>query len=152
MPFALAMSAQTPREAVSGAARVYLGYLRAVRIGLVLALLVGAASLAVTTADAVHERRRSLATLVAFGTPLRVLRRSVLLQMAAPMLTNVLGALAAAAVASACYLGVTEDAWTLPWGGWALTALAAALAVLVATAATLPLVSAVGRPDALRAE
>jgi hypothetical protein len=152
MPFALALSAQTPREAVSGSARVYLGYLRAVRIGLVLALLVGAASLAVTTADAVHERRRSLATLVAFGTPLRVLRRSVLLQMAAPMLTNVLGALAAAAVASACYLGVTEDAWTLPWGGWALTAVAAVLAVLVATAATLPLVSAVGRPEALRAE
>lgn len=152
MPFGLAMSAQTPRESVSGAARVYLGYLRAVRIGLVLALLVGAASLAVTTADAVHERRRSLATLVAFGTPLRVLRRSVLLQMAAPMLTNVLGALAAAAVASACYLGITEDTWSLPWGGWALTALAAGLAVLLATAVTLPLVSAIGRPEALRAE
>ncbi|MDX6267342.1 MAG: hypothetical protein QOD70_2082, partial [Frankiales bacterium] len=146
------MRASTPREQASGAAHVYLGYLRAVRIGLVLALLIGAASLAVTTADAVHERRRSLATLVAFGTPLRVLRRSVLLQMAAPLLTNVVGALLAAAVASACYLGVTEDAWTLPWGGWGLTALAALLAVFLATAATLPLVSAVGRPEALRAE
>ncbi|MBW8801584.1 MAG: ABC transporter permease [Streptomyces sp.] len=152
MPFVLAMTSQTPQEAVSGAAMVYEGYLRAVRIGLVLALLVGAASLAVTTADAVHERRRSLATLVAFGTPLRTLRRSVLLQMAAPMLTNVLAALGAAAVASACYLGLTEDAWTLPWGGWGLTALAAVAAVLLATAATLPLVSAVGRPEALRAE
>jgi hypothetical protein len=152
LPLMSAMSASTPAEQASGAARVYLGYLRAVRIGLVLALLIGSASLAVTTADAVHERRRSLATLVAFGTPLRVLRRSVLLQMAAPLLTNVVGALAAAAVASACYLGVTQDAWTLPWGGWGLTALAAVLAVLLATAATLPLVSAVGRPEALRAE
>ncbi|MCW2673571.1 MAG: hypothetical protein JWP14_2160 [Frankiales bacterium] len=152
LPFTSAMRASTPREQASGAAQVYLGYLRAVRIGLVLALLIGAASLAVTTADAVHERRRSLATLVAFGTPLRVLRRSVLLQMAAPLLTNVVGALSAAAVASACYLGVTEDAWTLPWGGWGLTALAALLAVFLATAATLPLVSAVGRPEALRAE
>ncbi len=154
LPFAAAMSASTFQESVTGAAQVYLGYLRAVRIGLVLALLIGAASLAVTTADAVNERRRSLATLVAFGTPLRVLRRSVLLQMGAPMLTNVVAALAAAAIASACYLGTVEtvDGWTLPWGSWGLAALTAGLAVLLATAATLPLVSAVGRPEALRAE
>jgi hypothetical protein len=154
LPLDLAMSAQTVAERVQAAASVYLGYRRAVTIGIVLALLVGAASLAVTTADAVAERRRSLATLVALGTPLRVLRRMVLLQTAAPMLANVLVTLAAAAVASACYLGVTETSnpVTLPWGSWALTALAAVVAVLLATAATLPLVSAVGRPEALRAE
>jgi hypothetical protein len=156
LPLDLAMSAQTVAERVRAAASVYLGYRRAVTIGIVLALLVGAASLAVTTADAVAERRRSLATLVALGTPLRVLRRTVLLQTAAPMLTNVVVTLAAAAVASACYLGVTETSnpagAALPWGSWALTALAAVVAVLLATAATLPLVSAVGRPEALRAE
>jgi ABC-type antimicrobial peptide transport system permease subunit len=156
LPLDLAMSAQTVAERVQAAASVYLGYRRAVTIGIVLALLVGAASLAVTTADAVAERRRSLATLVALGTPLRVLRRTVLLQTAAPMLTNVVVTLAAAAVASACYLGVTETSnpagAALPWGSWALTALAAVVAVLLATAATLPLVSAVGRPEALRAE
>lgn len=155
LPLDLAMSAQTVAERVKAGASVYLGYRRAVKIGIVLALLVGAASLAVTTADAVAERRRSLATLVALGTPLRVLRRTVLLQTAAPMLSNVVVTLAAAAMASACYLGVTTSVPTgvpLPWGSWALTALAAVVAVLLATAATLPLVSAVGRPEALRAE
>ncbi|MCU1602879.1 MAG: hypothetical protein JWO22_3588 [Frankiales bacterium] len=156
LPLSLAFTATTLQEQVATTGQVYLGYLRAVRIGLVLALLIGAASLAVTTADAVNERRRSLATLVAFGTPLRVLRRSVLLQMGAPMLTNVVAALAAAAVASACYLGTLQtqngETWSLPWGSWALAALTAGVAVLLATAATLPLVSAIGRPEALRAE
>jgi hypothetical protein len=156
LPLEASMQAQTVEERIQAAGSVYLGYLRAVRIGIVLALLVGAASLAVTTADTVAERRRSLASLVALGTPLRVLRRTVLLQTAAPMLTNVVTTLAAGAVASACYLGVTDGSyqgpWSLPWGSWGLTTLAAVLAVLLATAATLPLVSAVGRPEALRAE
>ncbi|MFN2539952.1 MAG: FtsX-like permease family protein [Mycobacteriales bacterium] len=152
LPASLAVEAATLEERLSSVAAVYLGYQRAVRIGLVLAVLVAAASLAVTTADTVNERRRGLSALVALGTPSRVLRRSVLLQMAGPLVTNVLAALAAAAVASECYLSLYDEPHALPWGGWALTAAGAGVAVLLATATTLPLVSAVARPEGLRAE
>ena len=152
LPQQAGYSAYTYEESVGRASAVYLGYLRAVRIGLVLALLIGAASLAVSTADAVHERRRSLAALVAIGTPVRLLRRAVLLQMAAPMLGNVVAALGAAAVASWCYLQAYDEPLGLPWGSWSLAALGAVGAVLVATTATLPLLRAVARPAALRTE
>ncbi len=152
LPQQLALASRTFEEEASNAGAVYLGYLRAVKIGLVLALLIAAASLAVSTADAVHERRRSLAALLALGTPVRVLRRTVLLQMGAPMLGNVVGAVAAAAVASACYLGTFEQGYSLPWTSWLLTALGGLAAVVLATAATLPLLRAVARPDALRTE
>ena len=150
------VSATTFEEQASSATRVYDGYLRAVVLGLAMAIAVGAASLAVSTADSARERRRSTAALVAIGVPLRTLRRAVLLQMAAPMLTNVVLALSAAAAASSLYLGIYAEGGAprtpLPWTGWALTGLAAVVAVLLATAATLPLVNAAGRPEALRTE
>jgi hypothetical protein len=152
LPQQAAYTAYTYEEQVGRAGAVYLGYLRAVRIGLVLALLIGAASLAVSTADAVHERRRSLAALVAIGTPVRLLRRAVLLQMAAPMLGNVVAALGAAAVASWCYLEAYDEPLGLPWGSWSLAALGAVGAVVLATTATLPLLRAIARPAALRTE
>ena len=148
--------AMTLREQAASAQRVYDGYVRAVVLGLVMAITVGAASLAVSTADSARERRRSTAALVAIGVPLRTLRRAVLLQMAAPMLTNVLLALGAAAAASTLYLDLYaadgSPRTPLPWLGWALTGLAAVVAVVLATCATLPLVNAAGRPDALRTE
>ena len=98
--------ATTIQEQASFAARVYDGYVRAVVLGLVMAITVGAASLAVSTADSARERRRSTAALVAIGVLLRTVRRAVLLQMAAPMLTNVLLALGAAAAASTLYLDI----------------------------------------------
>ncbi len=152
LPYQAAVNARTLEEEVASSASVYLGYVRAVKIGLVLALLIAAASLAVSTADAVHERRRSLAALLALGTPLKVLRRTTLLQMAAPMVGNVVFAVGAAAVASACYLSAYEEAWSLPWAGWAWTALGGLGAVVLATGATLPLLRSVARPDALRTE
>ena len=148
--------ATTIQEQASSAARVYDGYVRAVVLGLVMAITVGAASLAVSTADSARERRRSTAALIAIGVPLRTLRRAVLLQMAAPMLTNVLLALGAAAAASTLYLDIYAGNGVartpLPWTGWGLTGLAAVVAVVLATCATLPLVNAAGRPEALRTE
>lgn len=149
-------SAQTIEEQASQRRYVHDSYTRAVMLGLATAIAVGAASLAVSTADSARERRRSTAAMVAIGVPLPTLRRALLLQMAAPMLTNVLLALGAAAAASTLYLGIyAQDGITrtpLPWMGWSLTGLAAVVAVLLATAATLPLVNAAGRPEALRTE
>jgi len=66
--------ATTIQEQASFAARVYDGYVRAVVLGLVMAITVGAASLAVSTADSARERRRSTAALVAIGVLLRTVR------------------------------------------------------------------------------
>ena len=155
LPGPLAFGVGTPAEQQAVQDRLFLGYRRAVRLGLLLAVLVGAASLAVTTADSAAERRRSTAGLVALGTPLRTLRRAASLQMLGPMLANVVVALTAAAAASWLYVDadeVTYPSTSLPWAGWGLTALGAVGAVLVATLVTLPLVNAAGRPDALRSE
>jgi hypothetical protein len=145
----------TLAEAQAARDRVYLGYLRAARIGIGLAVVVGALSLLVATVDGVRERRRGLAALVALGTPLRVLRRSVVVQIGVPLLANVLLALGAAAVASWAYLTTDEavlGAAPLPWGSWALVGLGGVAAVLLAALVSLPFVRAVGRPEALRSE
>jgi len=156
LPPTTTSGAMTIEEQAAQTNRVYDGYVRAVVLGLVMAITVGAASLAVSTADSARERRRSTAALVAIGVPLRTLRRAVLLQMAAPMLTNVLLALGAAAAASTLYLDIYAGNGVartpLPWTGWGLTGLAAVVAVVLATCATLPLVNAAGRPEALRTE
>jgi hypothetical protein len=148
--------AETLDETLERIGAGYLGYRSVVQAGLVIALVVAAASLAVTVADFIRERRRGIAALVAIGTPLRVIRRMLLLQMGAPLLVNVLLALLAAILASVLSLRVGTDlGWRfseLPWAGWLLTVGAAVVAVLLATAATLPMVSAAGRPESLRTE
>ena len=142
----------TIAEKISRAEAPYDGYSRAALLGGLLAVLVGAASLTVTTVDGLRSRRRAMAALVALGTPVGVLRRSVLLTVAAPLLLTVGVALGAGALAALCYLEGGYASYTLPWGSWSVTGASALVAVLLATAAGLPLVSAAARPDALRAE
>lgn len=146
----------TAEEALLVARSATDGYARAALLGLILVVLVGGLSLAVTTADGLRERRRAHAALTAMGTPLRVLLRSVLLQNALPLLLSTSLALVVAAAASWLYLrlGASPEvpAPPLPWAGYAAVGGSAVLASLLATAASLPFVRAAARPDALRAE
>jgi hypothetical protein len=131
-------------------------YRRAALVGVLFALLAAALSFAVTTADALRERRRGLAALIALGAPVATLRRSVLLQTAVPLLLNIALATGTSIVATVLYLRLdSEDGGTevpLPWAGWSLMAAAAVAAVLVSTAITLPFIRAAARPEALRTE
>jgi hypothetical protein len=130
-------------------------YERAALLAIVLVVLVGGLSLAVTTVDGLRERRQAHAALVAMGTPVRVLRRSVLLQTALPLLLNVGLAVAVTAFGSALYLrlgAIGDDVLPLPWTGYGAIAGAAVLASLLVTAATLPFLRAAARPEALRTE
>jgi hypothetical protein len=131
-------------------------YRRAALAGVIFALVAAALSLAVTMADSLRERRRGLAALVALGTPVRVLRRSVLLQTAVPLLLNIALATGASIAATVLYLRLDSDDGgypvPLPWAGWSLMAAATVAAVLLATALTLPFIRAAARPDALRSE
>ena len=131
-------------------------YRRAALAGVLFALLAAALSFAVTTADALRERRQGLAALIALGAPVRTLRRSVLLQTAVPLLLNIALATGTSIVATVLYLRLdSEDGGpgiSLPWAGWSLMATAAVAAVLVSTTLTLPFIRAAARPDALRTE
>jgi len=132
------------------------GFARVALIGLALVVLVGGLSLAVTTADGLRERRNAHAALAAMGAPVRILRRSVLLQTATPLVLSVGLALAVSAAASWLYLhiGATPEVPTppLPWAGYGLVGASAIAASLLATAAALPFVRSAVHPEALRAE
>lgn len=155
VPGGAGLAPLTPAEALRQARAGVDGYRQAALLGVVAVVLAGGLTLAVSTADGLRERRRLHAALVAMGTPLRLLRRSVLLQVAGPLLLSVALAVAAAATCSALYLRLVatgEEVLPLPWSGYGVIAVSAVIASLLATAATLPLIKAAGRPDALRAE
>ncbi len=146
----------TAEEAVSLARSATDGYAQAALIGTLTVVLVGGLSLAVTTADGLRERRRAQAVLVALGMPVRLLRRAVLLQTAAPLLLSVGLAILVAVAASWLYLHLAADSDTLvpalPWLGYLTVGAAAALAALLATGLALPFVNSASRPAALRTE
>jgi hypothetical protein len=145
----------TAGEGVARGRAPVAAYERAALLAIVLVVLVGGLSLAVTTVDGLRERRRAHAALVALGTSVHVLRRGVLLQTALPLLLNVSLGVAVSAFASALYLrlgAIEDEVLPLPWAGYGAIAAAAVAASLLATAAALPFVRAATRPDALRTE
>jgi hypothetical protein len=146
----------TAEEATVIARSTMDGYARVALVGLALVVLVGGLSLAVTTADSQRERRSAHAALAAMGAPVRVLRRTVLLQTATPLLLTVAVAVAVTAAASSLYLriGGRDGVPTpgLPWDGYGLIAGCAIVASLLATSAALPFVRSAAHPEALRTE
>lgn len=136
-------------EAVSGMA---VAIRQGLLLGTVALLLVVGASLLVNIAEQLQERRRPLAVLAAFGVRRRVLGLSVLFQVAVPVAIGI-----ALAVLVGAGLAVTLQAGTgMPVGvdlaGIGVTAGGAAVVVLLATAALLPLLGRVTRPTGLQGE
>jgi len=145
----------TPAEMLAPSSKTTDGYRTAALVGLIVVVLVGGLTLAVGTADGLRERHRAHAALVALGTPMRVLRRSVVLQVALPLLLTVALAVLSSAAASYVYLVLAGDGLDtpqLPWSGYGAIALSSIAATLLATAAALPLLRAAGQPGALRTE
>lgn len=146
---------QTLDEQLAQEDRVVLGYERAARLGLVLAVLVGGVSLLVASVDAVRARRRDLASLAALGVPIGVLRRALVLEVLAPLVGCLGVAVGAGAFASAAYLSADSyyrDTVGLPWQAWGSATGFAAVVVLAVTALTLPLARGAARPEHLRTE
>ncbi|HUR14113.1 MAG TPA: FtsX-like permease family protein [Mycobacteriales bacterium] len=147
--------AQTLDEQLAQEDRVVLGYEKAARLGLVLAVLVGGVSLLVASVDAVRARRRDLASLAALGVPVGVLRRALLLEVLAPLAGCLGVAVASGAFAAAAYLSADtyyRDQVGLPWAAWGGATGFAALVVLAVTALTLPLARSAARAEHLRTE
>lgn len=121
-------------------------------VGTVALLVVVGASLLVTTAEQLRERRRPLAVLMAFGTRRRTLALSVLWQVAVPMALGLLIAVVTGAGLSIALQVGTRTPVTVDWTGIGTTAGGAALVVLLTTAAGLPLLTRLTAPATLQAE
>jgi hypothetical protein len=128
-----------------------------VTFGVAITFAIAAATLLVTAVDSVGERRRSLATLSAVGTPRSVLRRALAVETALPMLSGVVLGLAAAIIGTwMVFRGITAyegmNAIPLPWRSLTYVPVFAVVATLVATLATFPSLGRAIRPDSLRTE
>jgi hypothetical protein len=119
---------------------------RMVYAGMAVALAVGGASLAITTAGAVLERRRPYAMLRLAGIRLADLRRSVLTEAAAPLfVTTVASALVGFAVGRMLVVAAGAPlAW--PPASFPLVVAGGLAAALGLTAVTLPLLRRVTDP------
>ncbi|MFD2796601.1 FtsX-like permease family protein [Promicromonospora vindobonensis] len=125
---------------------------QALLVGTVALLVLIGASMLVNVIEQLRERRQLLAVLVAFGTRRRTLSGSVLFQLAIPV---VLGLALAVVTGSGLALALqtaVEAPPSFDWQGVGVTAGAAALMVLLTTAAGLPLLWHLTRPGALRSE
>ena len=121
-------------------------------VGTVALLVLVGASLLVNVLEQLRERRRLLAALVAVGTRRRTLSGSVLVQVAVPV---VLGLALAVVTGSVLALGLqaaVEAPLTFDWVGVGTTSGVAAAVVLLTTAAGLPLLWRLTRPEGLRTE
>lgn len=146
-PLAVAQELQTLRDDRDLAA-----VRRAVYVGAVAVLALIAASMVVAALEGLHERRRLLASLVAFGTPPRTLGRSLLLQTAVPVALGLLLAVAVGVGLGALLLRIVGSPVrfdVLPILG--IAAVGAAV-VPVVTALTVPALRRIVRPDGLRTE
>ncbi len=106
--------------------------------GMLLSLAVGAAGLLLTTTESVLERRRTMAALHATGVPLATLRRTLLAQVALPVLPGSLLAMGAGLVLGWVTFGsdrVTSGVALMSL----LLPLVATFAAVVMTSLTLPL-------------
>ncbi|GAA5187870.1 ABC transporter permease [Rugosimonospora acidiphila] len=126
---------------------------RGLSIGMVAVLLLIGASLLVGVLEQLREQRRTLAVLVAFGTRRSTLSASVLWQTAIPMLLGLVLAAAVGIGLGSALLAVTGVSVTrLPWTGIAEMSGAAVVVVLLVTAASLPALWRLLRPEGLRSE
>jgi uncharacterized membrane protein (DUF485 family) len=96
--------------------------------------------------EQMRERRRALASLTAAGVPVKVLARSLLWQMAVPVLPAVVVSVLTGLVMTLLVFRLTPDPVTMDWPG------GAAALVLLVTLSTLPALRAATRLDALRTE
>jgi len=83
---------------------------------LIVAVVLATANLLVTNAEAIVERRRTLAALTASGTPKPVLARAVLMETLVPLVPSVLLAATAGVLAARSFFGTSVETSVLAEG------------------------------------
>ncbi|MEV6595503.1 FtsX-like permease family protein [Actinoplanes sp. NPDC051346] len=125
---------------------------QALLAGTIALLLLIGASMVVTVAEQLHERRKVLAVLVAVGTRRRTLTGSVLAQAAVPVVIGMTVAVGFGSAIAAVLRAAVGAPIAVDWFGIGTTSGVAALVVLGATAATMPTLWRLTRPGNLRSE
>ncbi|WP_346533643.1 ABC transporter permease [Micromonospora sp. DPT] len=125
---------------------------RGLYIGVVVTLLLIAASMLVGTLEQLRERRRLLAMLVAVGTRRTTLGWSVLWQTAVPVLVGLALAVVFGLGLGAVLLRMVQAPVTVAWPVVGLSVALGALTVLLVTGLSLPMLLRLTRPDGLRTE
>lgn len=128
------------------------GVRQSLLVGTVALLLLIGASMLVNVVEQLRERRQLLAVLVAFGTRRRTLGGSVLFQVAIPVLLGLTLAVVTGSGLALALQTAVDAPLTFDWVGVGVTSGAAALVVLLTTAAGLPLLWRLTRPGNLRSE
>jgi ABC-type antimicrobial peptide transport system permease subunit len=128
----------------------------AIRTGLyagsIFTLLLAGVSLLVLALEHIRERRRTLAMLTASGVPRGVLGRSLLWQVALPIVLGVVVALLTGIGLAALVMRLTEDPMVVDWAGVALLCAGAIALSLLISAMTMPFLRNATRLSALRTE
>ena len=115
---------------------------------------IGLLAVLITTIDRAIERRRQVASQVALGVPIRVLRGSQLLQTLLPLWLGLVAAIGLGYLTVLAYLkmGAADTPVAAPTDTIATMAVAALVGAAVVGAATLPGIGARLSPDLLRRE
>jgi ABC-type antimicrobial peptide transport system permease subunit len=128
----------------------------AIRTGLyagsIFTLLLAGVSLLVLALEHIRERRRTLAMLTASGVPRGVLGRSLLWQVALPIVLGVVVALLTGIGLAALVMRLTEDPMVVDWAGVSLLCAGAIALSLLVSAMTMPFLRNATRLSALRTE
>lgn len=115
-------------------------------------LMLAAVSMLVLALEHIRERRRSLAVLVASGVPRGVLARSLLWQVALPIVLGVVMALLTGTALAALMVRLTEQQMPMDWPGVALMSVGAVALTLLVSAMTLPFLKSATRLTTIRTE
>ncbi|GGU77710.1 membrane protein [Streptomyces albospinus] len=130
----------------------YGGVRNALFLGAVITLLLIGAGLIISTVEQLHERRRLLSTLDAYGTRRATLGWSVLWQTTLPVILGLALALACGLTLGALLLVITGSGVTVDWPVVAGMAGIGAAVILFVTALSLPPLWRMMRPEGLRTE
>jgi FtsX-like permease family protein len=125
---------------------------RALFAGAVVVLLMIGASLLVAAGEGLRERRRALAVLAAFGTRRTTMAWSILWQTAIPVLGGLLLAVCLGVGLGAMLSAIIALPLRLEWGEIGSMVGAGAAVVAAVTVLTLPTLTRMMRPEALRVE
>jgi len=121
-------------------------------IGATVTLVMIGVSLLVGVLEQLRERRRVLASLVAFGTRRRTLAWSIVWQTAVPVALGLVLAVLAGIALATVLLKIVNEPVAVDWSIIGLVAGIAALVVLAVTALSLPPLWRLMRADGLRTE
>jgi hypothetical protein len=132
--------------------QTYVAIRTALYAGSIFTLLLAGVSLLVLALEHIRERRRTLAMLTASGVPRGVLARSLLWQVALPIVLGVAVALITGVGLAALVMRLSHDPVVIDWAGVTLLCAGAIALSLAVSTMTLPFLRNATRLTAMRTE